>query len=70
MSKDTPQARTLYRAVRICGGMKALASALGVSVGELSHWLEGHVVPPTEVYIRALDVVAGGRNRGPGATPQ
>jgi hypothetical protein len=64
MSKDTPQARTLYRAVSVCGGIKALASALGVSVGELSYWLDGHVAPPTEVYIRALDMVAGGRDTG------
>ena len=61
MPTNTPQARTLQRAVEVCGGVQALAKALGVSLADLSHWLEGHAVPPTKVYISALDMVAGSR---------
>ena len=64
MPTNTPQARTLQRAVEVCGGVQALAKALGVSLADLSHWLEGHAVPPTKVYISALDMVAGSRGKG------
>jgi hypothetical protein len=64
MSGGSPTSRTLNRAVAICGGVPALAAALGVSIGELSHWLEGKVHPPTDIYIMALDLVAGGRDTG------
>jgi hypothetical protein len=40
----------------------ALAKALGVSVAQLSHWLDGKLHPPTNIYIRALDLVAGVRD--------
>lgn len=41
-----------------------LAQALDVTVGELSFWIQGHVTPPAEVFIQALDLVAGGRDTG------
>jgi hypothetical protein len=56
MSSDTPQTRTLYRAVAICGGVAALATALNVSIEALSRWLT------VEVYGKALDLVAYGRH--------
>ena len=59
MSKNTPQARTLRLAIDICGGLSALAKDLDVSVGEVLRWLEGQAVPPTRIYIRALDIVGG-----------
>jgi DNA-binding transcriptional regulator YiaG len=37
-----------------------LARTLGVSADELSRWLEGHAAPPVNVYLMALDLVAGG----------
>lgn len=58
MSTDTPQTRTLHRGVDACGGIVALAKALGVSVADLSAWLRGHIALPTEIYIKALDLVA------------
>ena len=61
MSRNTPQARTLYRAVGLCGGVIALANYLGVPAMDLSNWLNGDVPPPVEVYIKAIDLVAGGR---------
>jgi len=64
VSETTPQARTLHRALAICGGLVPLARALGVTVEELSRWLEGHVAPPVNVYLMALDLVAGSPNGG------
>ena len=40
-----------------------LAKALQVSVDELSRWLDGHVAPPVNVYLMALDLVAGSPNK-------
>jgi hypothetical protein len=62
MARSLPVIRTLHRAVAICGGVAALAKALGVSVAQLSHWLDGKLHPPTHIYIRALDLVAGVRD--------
>ena len=59
VAKNTPQTRTLHRALECCGGITELARALGVSVGELSHWLEGLAPPPAEIYLSALDIVGG-----------
>jgi hypothetical protein len=64
VSDNTPQARTLRRALAICGDIAALARALGVSVGELARWLDGHAAPPVNIYIMALDLVADGRAKG------
>jgi hypothetical protein len=41
-----------------------LAKALDVTVGDLTFWIQGHVTPPAQVFIRALDLVAGGRDTG------
>ena len=60
MSGDTPQTRTLYRALENCGGKRALAEALGVSVEVLCRWLAGEDVPPVQSYLAALDLVAMG----------
>ena len=58
---DTAQTRTLRRALAACGGnTKTLTEILGVSIGDLSPWLAGKKVPPTRVYLAALDVVARG----------
>ena len=65
MLESTPQIRTLRRAVEICGGIPTLARALNVTKGELSHWLDGHAVPPTAIYMLALDLVAGRCYKGP-----
>ena len=64
MSRDTPHARTLYRAVGLCGGIALLAEILGVAVADLSRWLSGDDVPPLTVYLMALDIVAGQQRIG------
>jgi DNA-binding transcriptional regulator YiaG len=64
MQADTPYTRTLRRAVGICGSEAALATTLNVSVAALYRWLHGDTVP-IDVYLKALDVVAGHRYGAP-----
>ena len=56
---NTPQSRTLCRALEILGGVAPLARALKVPVETLAPWLDGNAVPPAGAYLIALDVVAG-----------
>ena len=56
---NTPQSRTLYRALEVLGGVAPLAKALKVPVETLARWLDGSAVPPVGAYLIALDVVAG-----------
>ena len=56
---NTPQSRTLCRALGLLGGVAPLAKALKVPVETLGRWLDGNVVPPAGAYLIALDVVAG-----------
>lgn len=55
---DTPQVRTLRRAMETLGGMPELAARLGVDPSDLHGWLSGESTPPTNVYVAALDIVA------------
>ena len=50
--------RTLGRAASLCGGLPALASALEVSLADLTAWVNGVAKAPMPVYIRALEMVA------------
>jgi hypothetical protein len=61
MSAETPHSRTLYRALKNCGGAAELAKALHVPVESLSPWLTGHEPPSVEVYMATLKLVASGR---------
>jgi transcriptional regulator with XRE-family HTH domain len=61
MSRETPQNRTLYRALKNCGGVAELAKALDVSVETLSRWLTGHEAPSVTLYAATLRLVAAGR---------
>lgn len=50
-------ARTLRRAVDIVGGEQHLALRLKVKPSHLSLWLRGLCQPPTDVFLRAVDLV-------------
>ena len=64
---ETPQSRTLKRALEVLGGPQQLAAALGVEPDEFAPWLAGETVPPTYVYVTALEIVArGGIKKKPG----
>src|SRR5213596_3576686 len=51
---NTPQSRTLYRALEILGGVAPLAKALKVPVETLARWLDGNAIPPVGAYLIAL----------------
>ena len=50
--------RTLERAVLIAGSEQALALRLKVTPSHLSLWLKGLEEPPTEAFLRAVDLVS------------
>jgi hypothetical protein len=57
---DNSVTRTLALALSSVGSLERLAHYLEVSEAELGKWMEGCGTPPTRVYTRALDLVAGG----------
>ena len=64
-AQDTASVRTLRRALATLGSEERLAAELHVSVVDVSSWLSGERVAPSEVFIKALDIVARTR-RGAG----
>ena len=64
-AQETASIRTLRRALATVGSEERLAAELQVSVVDLSSWLSGERMAPSEVFIRALDIVAKTR-RGAG----
>ena len=63
--QDTASIRTLRRALATVGSEERLAAELHVSLIDLSAWLSGERIAPSEVFIAALDIVAKTR-RGAG----
>jgi len=57
-TQDTASLRTLRRALATVGSEERLAAELQVSLVELSSWLSGERIAPSEVFIKALDIVA------------
>ena len=53
----TVYTRVLHRACQILGGVQQLAAHLRVSVVLLHRWLEGDDVPPSNVFLVAVDLV-------------
>lgn len=53
----TVYTRVLHRACQMVGGVDKLASHLRVSVALLYRWLEGDDVPPSRVFLNAVDLV-------------
>jgi len=66
---DTPSGsaatRTLALAAKTLGGAQALAKSLGVEPAALERWMASEALPPYEVFLKALDIVAGGPRRDP-----
>jgi hypothetical protein len=61
MSTESPQARTLNRALKNYGGAAELAKALKVTVGELDPWLTGREGPSVKIYMATLKLIADAR---------
>ena len=53
----TVYTRVLHRACQVLGGVEQLARYLKVSRTMLHVWLEGEDVPPSSVFLRAVDLV-------------
>lgn len=62
---STLQARTLRRASVIVGGTQALADRLGVPSLELKCWINGSVLPPPNMFLKAVDIVVGYESASP-----
>ena len=62
MGGDTPQTRTLRRAVEIVGSAESLAQLLLCEAESLAAWLSGQEPTPSGIYLRALDIVSGRRS--------
>jgi hypothetical protein len=59
VGKDTATIRTLRRALATIGSEERLAAALNCSPLDLMRWLSGEKPAPGEIFIAALDIVAG-----------
>ncbi len=57
---DTPQCRTVRRAAEDYGSLERLARFIGSDLSDLEHWCAGDSLPPTAVFLKALDIVARG----------
>ena len=53
----TVYTRVLHRACQILGGVDQLARYLKVSRAMLHTWLEGEDVPPSSIFLKAVDLV-------------
>ena len=64
-------ARTFVRAAEIVGGPYALATAIRVPMQTLESWFLGEAIPPTDLFLRAVEiVVANGLPSPPPAAPR
>lgn len=59
--------RTLARAAETVGGPQALAARLDVEQAALERWMAGDELPPYEMFLKALDIVAAGPRADPAA---
>ena len=57
---DTPQCRTVRRAAGDYGSLERLARTFGSELADVEHWYAGESLPPTTVFLKALDIVARG----------
>lgn len=56
-ARATVHTRVLHRACQKLGGVQQLADLLNVPAATVYRWLEGESVPPTSVFLRAVDIV-------------
>ena len=66
MDQRTRYASTLSRAAETLGGRDRLARFLRVTPEKIEAWVKGVEVPPLEVFLGSLDVIAAGPYAGEG----
>jgi len=57
MMRDSVHARALQRAAEVLGGKDELRKFLGATTPELDEWMTGVATPPTDVFLRVVDVI-------------
>ncbi|HEU4923779.1 MAG TPA: GAF domain-containing protein [Burkholderiales bacterium] len=55
--EDTVYSRTLQRAAEVLGGKSKLREVLRVPLRELDRWMVGAERPPTDIFLKAVDLV-------------
>ena len=63
----TVYGRALRRAADILGGKDALRARLHVPIRQLEQWLDGTAMPPTDVFLSAVDIISGPQKNTPPA---
>jgi hypothetical protein len=56
-TRVTVHTRVLHRACQILGGVEKLARHLKVSPATVHTWLEGEDVPPSSIFLKAVDLI-------------
>lgn len=56
--RRTVYARALARAAQLLGGTEELRGFLNVPKGLLNLWLGGYAMPPDDVFLRVVDLLA------------
>jgi DNA-binding transcriptional regulator YiaG len=56
-TRVTVHTRVLHRACQVLGGVEQLAEYLHVSLTMVHRWLEGEDVPPSSVFLKAVDLI-------------
>jgi len=57
VNRESVRSRTLAKAAQIVGGQDVLRRRLNVSALLLGLWLTGTEPPPTDVFLKAVDIV-------------
>ena len=57
MLGDNTYTRTFIRAIETLGSVERLAHALDASTEEIEAWAAGHVEPPPDMFLKAIDIV-------------
>ena len=60
MDQRTRYAQALSQAEQTLGGRARLAAFLNVPAEKIAAWLSGEEIPPLEVFLDSLDVIADG----------
>jgi hypothetical protein len=56
-ARVTVHTRVLHRACQILGGVEQLAKHLGASLNVVHRWLDGDDVPPSRIFLKAVDLI-------------
>ena len=56
-ARVTVHTRVLHRACQTLGGVEQLARHLKVSRALVHSWLEGEDVPPSKIFLKAVDLI-------------